>query len=98
MCRATQEVVFLIQPPRTLNVEQHQPTSIYEDKEGAISNANGEISSMAKRSRHVDIKCHHTREQLKKMKATQPLHIASQEQQLVVGLLTKGLDVSNSYA
>lgn len=70
---------------------EHRATSAhnnYEDNERAISNGDGESSS--KRSRHVDIKYHYTREQVN-MKTIQVLHIASKEK--LSDLPTKSLYV-----
>lgn len=90
VCRATQEVVFLFLRYllSTLNVEQHQPTTIYQENEGAISNAEVEISSM--RSRHVNNKYHYAREQLKR-ESIRKIPISRKEQP--TDILTKNVDV-----
>lgn len=75
--RKTQDVGFQRHLLLTMGVEQHQPTVMFAYNLGAVSRVqNNTLGNRS--SRHLDNKCHYTREQLK-VKTTVVGHIARKE-------------------
>ena len=64
LCSATQEVVWLRRLLKSVGFTQNNPTTMYEDNQGAIC-----LSKKSKdhsRTKHVDVKYHYTREIIEK--------------------------------
>ena len=61
---AVKEVLWLKSLAVSININVLQPIVIYEDNDGCISVANNPSSH--KRSKHIDIKYHFSREQIEK--------------------------------
>lgn len=70
-----------------LGYKQHQPTTIYEDNQGYIALASNPV--FHKRSKHIDIKYHFTRERVHS-KEIELKYIPTEHQ--LADILTKGLN------
>jgi hypothetical protein len=86
LCEAATEVVFLRQLLWDMGFEQEEPTIIYEDNKSAIDMVNGNISH--KRSKHINIKYHYTREQIQ-MKNLSVVYCPTGD--MIADVLTKSL-------
>jgi hypothetical protein len=86
-CEATQEAVYLRQLLSDLGYEQKQPTTIFEDNQGCIAMTKNPV--IQKKSKHIDIKYHFTRERVE-MGQVELKYIATEHQ--LADLLTKPLE------
>ncbi|MCP4115733.1 MAG: Ty1/Copia family ribonuclease HI [Desulfobacteraceae bacterium] len=59
---AAQQAVWLRQLLKNLGCEQHQPTTVYEDNQGAICLARNPIAH--KKTKHIEIRHHYIREKV----------------------------------
>lgn len=62
LCSCTQEIVWLRMLLNEIGITQDQPTLVYEDNQSCIALANNPVYH--KRTKHVDIKYHYTREKV----------------------------------
>ncbi|CAK9816243.1 Copia protein [Anthophora plagiata] len=83
---AVKEALWLKSLAISINIRIEQPIVIYEDNNGCISIANNPSSH--KRSKHIDIKYHFTREQVER-KVIQLIFISTENQ--LADILTKPL-------
>jgi hypothetical protein len=83
---AVQEVTYLRQLLKELQLAQEEPTTIYEDNQGAIALANNPIHHA--RTKHIDVKYHFIREQVQ-LGSVKLQYVPTADQ--VADLLTKPL-------
>lgn len=86
LCAAVQEAICLRRLLEDLGQQQESPTTIYEDNQGCIALSKNPVYH--KRSKHIDIRYHFTREKVESGEIT--LEYVATEQQLA-DILTKPL-------
>jgi hypothetical protein len=85
-CAATQEAIYLRVLLKDLGYEQNGPTTIMEDNQGCIAMTENPI--IHKRSKHIDIKYHFTRERVE-MGEVRLEYVATEHQ--LADMMTKAL-------
>ena len=86
LCAATQEVVWLRRLLHGVNQKQHDPTSVFEDNQGAMSLSKNPKNHA--RTKHIDVKYHYVRQSVEN-EVIDVLYLPTAD--MIADTLTKGL-------